>query len=187
MSRKDIPNYEGLYQASTDGEIYSLERFVDYRIKGYKRLQKGRKLKPRTNKRGYLRLTLCKNGLVKDFSVHVLIALTFLGSRPNGYHVAHKDGNKKNNSLLNLAFVTPKENESHKKLHGTVASGKKNGKYTNPSSTPRGEQHGQAKLKESEVRVIKTSKESCLKLAKKYGVSKTAILAIKHNKIWKHV
>ena len=60
---KDIPNFEGLYQASINGEIRSLNH---YRKNGTnKYLQKGKILKFNLNPNGYLQVRLSKNGIAK--------------------------------------------------------------------------------------------------------------------------
>lgn len=89
---KDIPGYEGRYQASNEG-----------RIKG----AYGRVLKP-GNCRGYSIVNISGYGTI---AVHLLVARTFL-PLPNET-VNHKDGNKKNNALINLEWVTRSENQRH--------------------------------------------------------------------------
>jgi len=184
MIKKPVLGYEGLYEVDEAGSVYSLDRKVGYRIKGLQKNLKGRKLKQKISKTGYKYVTLCKNGNVTTHRVHKLVAQAFLGERPKGLQIAHLDGNQQNNSISNLKFVTPKENARHKILHGTVASGEKNGKHTKPECTPRGEKHGKSKLNWKLVKEIRKSKDSSRKLAKKYDVSKTNILDIKNNKIW---
>lgn len=56
--------------------------------------------------RGYLQVCIKR----QTKNVHVLVAEAFLGKRPEGYHVCHKDGNKHNNKISNLRYGTPKEN-----------------------------------------------------------------------------
>lgn len=184
MNTKPIINFEGLYTVSEDGVVTGLKRIVNYRIKGMTRVMKERVIKPTINTRGYLQLSLCKNGVVYSERVHKLVAETFLGNKPKGKEIAHLDGNKLNNHVNNLAYVTHKENESHKKIHGTLATGKKNGRYTKPESTPRGEKHHASKLTWKKVKQIRKSKQSSRELAKKYKVSHANILNIKNNKIW---
>ena len=46
-------------------------------------------------------------------TVHYLVTRYFIGKRPSGYEVNHKDGNKKNNKFTNLEYVTRKENLRH--------------------------------------------------------------------------
>jgi hypothetical protein len=69
-------------------------------------------LKLECNK-GYLRVSLCKNNITKRFQVHRLVASHFLNNRYNKPCVNHKDGNKLNNSVANLEWVTYSENEIH--------------------------------------------------------------------------
>lgn len=99
---KDIPGYEGLYQASNMGRIRSLKfRHID-RIHIMC-------LGKRTD--GYLCVGLSKNGKVTSKTVHRLVALTFLPN-PNGYEmVNHKDENKRNNRVDNLEWCTRSYNQ----------------------------------------------------------------------------
>lgn len=55
----------------------------------------------------------CQNGVAKKKHVHQLVAETFLGARPAGTEVNHKDCNPLNNSVENLEYVTPDENRRH--------------------------------------------------------------------------
>lgn len=56
--------------------------------------------------RGYMQVSIGR----KTKNVHVLVAQAFLGERPDGYHVCHRDGNKTNNSIKNLRYDTPAGN-----------------------------------------------------------------------------
>ena len=70
-------------------------------------------LQPSTNPNGYLKVTLSLDGKAKQASVHRLVALHFL---PNPYghpQVNHKDGNKLNNAVANLEWVSAEENAAH--------------------------------------------------------------------------
>jgi hypothetical protein len=64
----------------------------------------------KVNENGYIRVYIYK----KTFTLHRLVALTFLENPNNKEQVNHKDGNKLNNSIDNLEFVTNKENQLHK-------------------------------------------------------------------------
>ena len=107
---KDIPGYEGRYQASTQGRIRSLDRKVRVVAHGTEatRAVKGRILRPGSCKTGHVSVVLGHgaNGSL----VHQLIALTFLGPCPKGKEVLHNDGNPKNNKLENLRYGTRTEN-----------------------------------------------------------------------------
>lgn len=120
---KDIPGYEGYYQASTFGRIRSSARIVEY-IKHYKDKDvvakhhfPSRIRKPGLTA-GYRSLVLSVDGIHKDELVHRLIALTFI---PNPFHlpqVDHIDGNRENNDVSNLRWVTNKEN-----IHNSIDKG----------------------------------------------------------------
>lgn len=96
---KDIEWYEGLYQVSDKGNVM--------------RVKSGRVLKPLVDKGGYHRVVLSKEGAVKNYSVHRLVALTFLENPDLKEQVNHIDGVKSNNSLSNLEWNTRSENMIH--------------------------------------------------------------------------
>ena len=98
---KDIPGYEGLYQASNLGRIRSLKR------------NKVRILKPCRNKNGYYMVNLYRNNVSKVSSVHRLVWLVFNGPVPEGLQINHRDEDKANNALLNLELVTPSQNVNY--------------------------------------------------------------------------
>lgn len=100
---KDIPGYEGLYQASNLGQLKSLDRPLSKK--------RGRVLKQSDKGNGYKKVALHDiNSVQKTHSVHRLIALTFLGF---SIDVAdHIDGNKSNNRLDNLRYVSSRKNSS---------------------------------------------------------------------------
>lgn len=117
---KDIPGYEGLYQASNLGRIRSLDRdIVCYASNQHKsnietkRHLKGKILKCCIDKDGYYRLSLNKNGKTKYFRVCRLITMTFMPSNDNSLQINHKDENKKNDSVDNLEWCTCKYNQNY--------------------------------------------------------------------------
>jgi hypothetical protein len=92
---KDIPNYEGLYQASNLGRIKSL-KWCKERI-----------LKDALNDKGYKIVVLCKGKpCTKTTSRLVISAFLGIDSR----QVDHINGIKTDNRLLNLRYVSPREN-----------------------------------------------------------------------------
>lgn len=99
---KDINNYEGLYQISSYGKVRSLDRGN----------RKGRVLKLNPTK-GYLGVFLSKYGNSNKFQVHRLVCQMFLENPENKCCVNHKDGDKSNNNVLNLEWVTHSENIKH--------------------------------------------------------------------------
>lgn len=107
---KDIPGYEGRYQASTAGQIRSVTHRVRVVAHGTEatRLMQGRVLRPGRCKSGHVSVVL-GHGAVGS-PVHQLVALTFLGPAPNGCEVCHNDGDPTNNALSNLRYDTRSEN-----------------------------------------------------------------------------
>ena len=102
---KDVSEYEGFYQVSNKGNVYSVERKDS---QGQRR--GGRILKPKYSRGGYLMVHLYKNGKMKAKSVHRLVAETFLPN-PNGLpQVNHRDEVKDNNKVGNLEWCDSKYN-----------------------------------------------------------------------------
>lgn len=103
---KDIPDYEGLYQVSNLGNVKSLPKGDG---NGYsERLLKFDLSKSKLAT--YHRVTLSKEGKVKRFLVHRLVAQLFIDNPDNKPQVNHIDHNSTNNCYLNLEWVTGKEN-----------------------------------------------------------------------------
>jgi len=112
---RDIPNYEGLYQASNLGRIKSLPKLVnrDYCKDNVGRsfTTKEKILKYRVNPSGYHAVCLCNNNKREYLLNHRLVAAAFLGE--SSLLVNHKDSNKLNNRLDNLEYVHRRENNNH--------------------------------------------------------------------------
>lgn len=109
---KDIKGYEGLYQVSNLGRVRSLD-LVRTEWDGTKKLYKGKVLKGVTQKLGYIAFDLYKDGKRKNIRCHVLVAKSFLSDMSANLVVNHKDGNKANNNVNNLEWITFKENVRH--------------------------------------------------------------------------
>ena len=125
---RDIPDFEGFYQASSYGRIRSLDRMLvkPFARCGYPRWVKGRVLSPRkTGKRGYLGVSLASNDRKINFYIAHLVALTFNGPCPDGLEVCHNDGKNTNNRPSNLRYDTHAANEADKVTHGTLLEGEK--------------------------------------------------------------
>lgn len=103
---REINNFPN-YQISNLGRVR--------RMKGFG-CPETRILKPQ--KGGYPSIKLSKEGEVYQKEIHCLVAETFLGPRPPGLTINHKDGDKKNNSNDNLEYVTYLENAHHARVKG---------------------------------------------------------------------
>lgn len=138
-----------------------------------------RVLAQQTNNKGagYKIVTL-QIGRGKAYSVSVapLVCEAFHGPKPRPeMQCAHLNGNSQDNRAENLAWVTPQENEEHKRAHGTKLLG---------------ERHHMAVLTEDDVRYIREARARGVKgtvLAKRFGVSTTQICDIHLRKSWRHV
>lgn len=126
---RDIPGYEGLYQVSALGRVRSLDHVTfkkstrgttfDFRTKG--RLLRQYHHQTTYHKSGYWYVTLCKNGVRKNFFVHQLVLLTFVGPCPVGMLCCHENDNGKDNRLSNVRWDTQKNNHKDSVRNGTAA------------------------------------------------------------------
>lgn len=105
---EDFPEYE----VSNLGRIKSKTRLVGHNYGG-KAVREARLKKIRVNSVGYNSVGLMKDGKVVNIATHRLIAKALIPNPDNKPQVNHKDGNKLNNSLENLEWVTPYENIWH--------------------------------------------------------------------------
>jgi len=129
---KDIPDHEGLYQASNMGRIRSVDKTV-FNGKGYW-VRKG-KILSQSNCKGYKNLSLCKNGKSKTHFVHKLVAMTFLNHKPDGMNIVidHINEDKIDNRIENLQIITHRENIL-KSIDKTNTSSKYVGVYLRPDT-----------------------------------------------------
>jgi hypothetical protein len=104
---KDVVGYEGLYQVSNLGRVKALERLV--KNNGSPQHKHEKILKYGKTGR-YLMVSLCKEGKVKAFTVHRLVAIAFIPNPKNKPNVDHIDTNCLNNCADNLRWVTQSEN-----------------------------------------------------------------------------
>ena len=111
---KDIKRYEGLYQVSDCGRIKSLDRYVGYKTTG-KRLIKGAIKVGTITSKGYVKITLFKDGKGTTREIQRIVAETFIDNPCNKEQVNHIDENKLNNNIGNLEWSSPRENTIHAK------------------------------------------------------------------------
>jgi len=110
---KDVIGYEGCYSVSNLGRVKSLKRKVNSLHGINTRTVNERIIAQRTTMHGYMSVALRKYGKDKTLTVHRLIAIAFLNNPDDKPEVNHLDGNKKNNKLYNLEWVTKSENIKH--------------------------------------------------------------------------
>ena len=139
--------------------------------------EKGKELKVQKNTSGYLYVNLCHNSKSYKKYIHRLKAIAFIENKNNCKEVNHIDGNKLNNDLNNLEWVTSKENKIHA--------------FENNINKYKGETHKKSKLKEIDVINIRSeylkNKTSHSKLAVLYGVNQSVITRVINKFSWKHI
>lgn len=109
----DVNNYEGLYQVSNLGKVYSLPRQVRQGNHGRMRAVGGELLTATDNGNGYLIVSLRYGNKRKNHYVHRLVAEHFVPNCTGGEYVNHKDFDKYNNHAENLEWCTQRYNVLH--------------------------------------------------------------------------
>lgn len=159
---RGIPSCENSYRVSDTGKVYSL--LTDRIMKSW--------IQPNGYESVYLRI----NGHYKTFTMHRLVMLAFVSERPAGMDINHKDGNRLNNHLSNLEYITHQQNIDHASdVLGWSINGTKN---------------PLAKLDDDKVREIRRlySQGATIRgLAKVFGVTPSAIQSVVRRETWKHV
>lgn len=111
---------------------------------------------------------------IRNYNIHRLVAETFIPNPENKPQVNHIDGNKQNNFVTNLEWVTPKENTQHAVKEGLM----------NP---PIGERSGSSRHKESQVleviRLLADGKPNH-EVAKLTGINDRAVSDIRNKRRW---
>jgi len=156
-----------------DYENYLISNYGNVRSKRFP----NRFLKPLKNGRGYILVTLSKNGVKKIHSIHRLVALAFITNPDKKPQVNHIDGCKTNNHADNLEWCSQKEN-----VHHACDTGLQDNK---------GEKNGQSKLSEKEVleirRIFATGEYTKTALGEMFDVSQMLISYIIRRKMWTHI
>lgn len=171
---RDIPGYEGLYAISSFGTIKSFPR-IALRKNGTSMPILGCILSQPIDSSGYCSVCLHKQGKRKTLRVHVLVALTFLGERPDNTEINHINGNKNDNNLANLEYCDHSRNVQHAYDHNLI---------------PKGDKHYCAKLnweKIHQIRYLSSLGISNSELGKQFGVSVTTIFDAVTHKTWREL
>lgn len=159
VTRRAVPGFEA-YEVTDDGRVWSTHKL------GW--------LRQCTMKRGgYVAVSLWRDGHGSLFTVHKLVMLAFVGPRPRGMDIAHRDGDKRNNTLSNLRYATRQENEGDKVLHGR---------------SNRGERNGMAKISDADAVAVRDAvganppRGRYRRVAERFGLSESAVWNIANGK-----
>lgn len=151
------------YEVSGCGKVRSIDR-VKIRKNGSPQRLKGRPLVACLDSKGYPQVSL---GGKRHAMVHHLVATAFIGEKPDGLMVNHKDGNKQNNRVENLEYVTHQQNTKHAFDMGLV-------------NLKRfyGEDHTNSKVSNAQrVEIVELCRSGApqWKVGKRFGLSQTAV------------
>lgn len=158
--RLPIKGYEGLYDISDDGRVWSYRR--------------NKWLKNALVSTGYPGVDLCKGGIRKQHLIHRLLAATFMENPKGLAQINHKNGIKTDNRLDNLEWCSIQENLKH-----ALETGLRKSLF--------GESHGRAKLKTADVLTIRALAAPNKDIAKMFSVSETTVRLIRKKDRWAHI
>lgn len=159
-----VAGYGGLYEVSDAGSVRQ--------VKGTPRRRAWHPLPQARKSNGYMVVALADgSGKFVNRLVHRLVAETFLGPA-RGREVNHKNGDKTDNRVENLEWVTHAENQAHARAVLRRWVGRK--------GTGR-------KLTDEQVRAIRGSSRTYREIAAEYGVSEPTVSNIKNGRIYKEV
>jgi hypothetical protein len=166
---KYIHGYDNRYQVSNFGRVRSL------RGRHNKPYREPLVLSATFDGNGYLKVNLyCKQKL-QSRTVHSLVAESFIGTRPINHDVNHIDGNKSNNNLNNLEYLTKSKNKLHAISIGLIDTRK----YRSNN-----------KVSIDNVKIIKqliSEGRSDRQIGDMFKIHKATVNDIRHNKTWKEV
>lgn len=146
--------------------IYKESNYAVHQDGQVQNLKTGKFLRTHGNGKGYHKVHLIIEGKRKSLYIHRLVAEMFV-RKPRKSHcnqVNHRDGNKSNNSAANLEWLTNGENQRHAHKEGLKPK---------------------AKLKGTDVKTIRKSKQTAKVLAELYRVGISTIYSVKNKRIYK--
>lgn len=155
-----VVGFENSYLISNYGRVYSLPRMIRRKPDkvAHQHPGTGRLMRVHSNGDGYLDFQAYRDNVAYLKYVHSTVCEAFHGPRPENHQAAHLNGVSTDNRASNLQWVTPQENQSHRRIHGTDCVGEKS---------------AMAKFTNAEVGVIRARREKgeqILIMAREYGV-----------------
>lgn len=158
---RPVPDYEQLYHVSNYGRVKSFW------------LDKVKILKP-TLSNGYLIVGLYKSGKQKGLYVHRLVAQAFIPNPDNKPEVNHRDGNRFNNFVGNLEWMTAKENTQHAIANDLIKLG---------------EERHDTKLTNAQVEYVRNNPDALTgrELAKRFTIEPATISDIQLGQSYRNV
>ena len=170
VEHRPCPSFPG-YEATRDGKVFSHWRKAHFGC-WVNDPEHWNELSPSGER--YDRVSVYGDGKKGSATVHRLVADAFYGPQPNGSHIRHLDGNRRNNHASNLKYGTSKENGGDDRRLGTK----------------RGERGGRAILKETDVLSIRQRHydgESMAAIGRSYGLRYQTIQAVVTRRTWSHL
>ena len=165
MNWANVVGWEGIYEVSDCGCV--------------RRKETQRILKRSPDSSGYPKVMLSNGERKKCARVHILVAEAFLGKRPQGMQVNHKNSDRADARAKNLEWVTPQENT----VHGYMRPERR-------AACPRGSNHKCAKINEEQALMIRwrlAAGEPSEAIAKDFGITGRAVRNIGAGRTWAHV
>ncbi len=179
---RDVTGYEGLYQVSNLGQVKALPKVSTW-ISKVNKIKQDRYYPERilngTSDGRYRCVVLSKDGNKIQTRVHTLVAEAFIGPRPSGTYVCHKDDFGEHNSVDNLYYGSSQQNSDDKVRLG---------------NQQKGEACWKAKTTEDQIRQVKSLLEVHgnergyrKKVSELTGVSVNVVKSVNRGASWKHV